>query len=115
MVAASKMRKAQQLAINGRDYAQLMNRVIVSLRDSVDPSTHPLLIQVQAAILWAMQKGIFDSVPVDKVKDTQNKLTDFLESRKESILNDIQSRGKIDEGIEKELGAAIEEFQSFNS
>ena len=79
------------------------------------PQYHPLLIQVQAAILWAMQKGIFDSVPVDKVKDTQNKLTDFLESRKESILNDIQSRGKIDEGIEKELGAAIEEFQSFNS
>ena len=79
------------------------------------PQYRPLLIQVQAAILWAMQKGLFDSVPVDKVKDTQNKLADFLESRKEAVLNAIQSRGKIDEGIEKDLGAAVEEFKSFNT
>ena len=76
---------------------------------------HPMSIEVQAAILWAMQKGLFDSVPVDQVKSTQNKLTDFLETRKETVLNNIRSRAKIDEGIEKELGAAIEEFKSFNS
>ena len=75
----------------------------------------PLPTEVQAAILWAMQKGLFDSVPVDRVKSTQDKLTDFLVTRKESILNNIRTRGKIDEGIEKELGAAVEEFKSFNS
>jgi F-type H+-transporting ATPase subunit alpha len=75
----------------------------------------PILIEVQAAILWAMQKGLFDSVPVDQVKSTQDKLADYLETRKEAILNAIRSRGKIDEGIEKELGAAVEEFKSFNS
>jgi F-type H+/Na+-transporting ATPase subunit alpha len=79
------------------------------------PQYRPLPIQMQAAILWAMQKGLFDSVPVDKVKETQDKLADFLETRKESILNNIQSRGKIDEGIEKELVAAVEEFKSFNN
>jgi F-type H+-transporting ATPase subunit alpha len=75
----------------------------------------PILIEVQAAILWAMQKGLFDSVPVDQVKSTQDKLADYLETRKEAILNAIRSKGKIDEGIEKELGAAVEEFKSFNS
>ena len=75
----------------------------------------PMMVHLQAAILWSMQKGLFDSVPVDKVKETQDKFADFLETRKESILNDIQSRGKIDEGIEKELGAAVEEFKSFNN
>jgi len=79
------------------------------------PQYRPILIQMQAAILWAMQKGLFDSVPVDKVQETQDKLADFLETRKEGILNNIQSRGKIDEGIEKELVAAIEEFKSFNN
>ena len=64
---------------------------------------HPLSTQLQAAILWAMQKGLFDPVAVDKVKETQNKLADFLESRKASTLE-----------IEKELAAAIEEFKSFN-
>ncbi|MEI8386003.1 MAG: F0F1 ATP synthase subunit alpha [Verrucomicrobiota bacterium] len=79
------------------------------------PQYRPILIEVQAAILWAMQKGLFDSVPVDQVKSTQDKLADYLETRKEAILNNIRSRGKIDEGIEKELGAAVEEFKSFNS
>lgn len=62
MVAASKMRKAQQAAINGRDYAQLMNRVIVSLRDAVDPSTHPLLdrreIRNELVLLFSTDKGL---------------------------------------------------------
>ncbi|MFA7233283.1 MAG: F0F1 ATP synthase subunit alpha [Terrimicrobiaceae bacterium] len=76
---------------------------------------NPMMVHVQAAILWAMQKGLFDSVPVDKVKDTQLKLADFLESRKEAILNKILAKKQFDEEIEKELGAAVEEFKSFNN
>ncbi len=76
---------------------------------------NPMMVHVQAAILWAMQKGLFDSIPVDKVKATQLKLADFLESRKEAILNKIQAKKQFDEEIEKELGAAVDEFKSFNS
>ncbi|MFA7343305.1 MAG: F0F1 ATP synthase subunit alpha [Terrimicrobiaceae bacterium] len=76
---------------------------------------NPMMVHVQAAILWAMQKGLFDSVPVDKVKDTQLKLADFLESRKEAVLNKILAKKQFDEEIEKELGAAVEEFKSFNT
>jgi F-type H+-transporting ATPase subunit gamma len=43
MVAASKMRKAQQHALAGRPYAELMNRVLVSLKGRTDPLLHPLL------------------------------------------------------------------------
>ncbi|MFZ4599159.1 MAG: ATP synthase F1 subunit gamma [Terrimicrobiaceae bacterium] len=62
MVAASKMRKAQLAAINGRDYAQLMNRVIVSLRDAVDPTLHPLLARRdghrELVLLLSTDKGL---------------------------------------------------------
>jgi len=62
MVAASKMRKAQQAAINGRDYAQLINRVIVSLRDAVDPTAHPLLARREGGkelvLLFSTDKGL---------------------------------------------------------
>jgi F-type H+-transporting ATPase subunit gamma len=62
MVAASKMRKAQQAAINGRDYAQLINRVIVSLRDAVDPQEHPLLNRREGkkelVLLFSTDKGL---------------------------------------------------------
>jgi F-type H+-transporting ATPase subunit gamma len=43
MVAASKMRKAQQHALAGRPYSELMNRVLVSLKGRTDPILHPLL------------------------------------------------------------------------
>jgi F-type H+-transporting ATPase subunit gamma len=43
MVAASKMRRAQQHALAGRPYAGLMNRVLVSLQQRTDPKLHPLL------------------------------------------------------------------------
>ncbi len=62
MVAASKMRKAQQAAINGRDYAQLINRAIVSLRDAVDPQEHPLLSRREGkrelVLLFSTDKGL---------------------------------------------------------
>jgi F-type H+/Na+-transporting ATPase subunit alpha len=41
----------------------------------------PLAVQTQSAILWAMQKGFFDPIAVNKVKEAQSKLIDFLETR----------------------------------
>ena len=49
MVAASKMRKAQQHALAGRPYAALMNKVLVSLQNRTDPRFHPLLAHPSAA------------------------------------------------------------------
>lgn len=41
LVAAAKMKKAQDQATNGRAYADLMNRVLVSLKEGVEENTHP--------------------------------------------------------------------------
>jgi len=43
MVAAAKMRKAQAAATAGRPYADLINRVLVDLRQKTDVTLHPLL------------------------------------------------------------------------
>lgn len=62
MVAASKMRKAQEAALNGRPYAELLNRVLVSLRDRVDPNLHPLLekreVKNELVIVLSTDKGL---------------------------------------------------------
>ena len=71
-------------------------------------------MQTQAAVLWCMQKGFFDPIAVNKVKEAQNKLIEFLETRKAAVLDQISKKGKIDEEIEKDLGPALEEFKSFN-
>ena len=65
MVAASKMRKAQQAAVAGRPYAHLLNRVLVSLGASAasgDGYSHPLLDQREGGkelvLLVATDKGL---------------------------------------------------------
>ena len=43
------------------------------------PQYNPIPVEVQAAVLWSVQNSSCDDVPVEKVKDFQAKLTDFLE------------------------------------
>jgi F-type H+-transporting ATPase subunit gamma len=43
LVAAAKMKKAQDQAIAGRDYATQLNQVLVNLKNNVEEESHPLL------------------------------------------------------------------------
>ena len=111
MVAASKMRKAQQAAINGRDYAQLMNRVIVSLRDSLDPSTHPLLdrreTKHELVLLFSTDKGLCGALNTNLFREALaynpettsfvsvgRKATQFLARMKRKMLADFPLRDR---------------------
>ncbi|MDQ6655451.1 MAG: F0F1 ATP synthase subunit alpha [Verrucomicrobiota bacterium] len=75
---------------------------------------NPIPVEEQVAILWAMQNGYLDSVPVEKVKQFQIKLQDYLRTRKESILMAIVSKKAIDKEVETDLAAALNEFKSTN-
>jgi len=72
---------------------------------------NPQPIELQVAVLWTMQKGYFDAIAVDRVKDFQKQLTEFFTTRKESILAAILKKGAVDAEIEKDLTAAVEEFK----
>jgi len=45
LVAASKMKKAQQIALGGRPYADLMADVLAAISHGIEESAHPFLIQ----------------------------------------------------------------------
>jgi F-type H+-transporting ATPase subunit alpha len=55
-----------------------------------------------------------DSVPVEKVKQFQIKLQDYLRTRKESLLAGIVTKGALDKDLEGELSAALDEFKAGN-
>jgi len=71
----------------------------------------PLPVELQAAVLWAMQNGHFDEVPVASVKDFQAKLQDFFVTRKDAVIAKIRDKGAIDDGITADLKAALTEFK----
>jgi F-type H+-transporting ATPase subunit gamma len=62
LVAASKMKKAQQAALAGRPYAQLMASMLGALASRVDESLHPFLVKrevkTRGIILITTDKGL---------------------------------------------------------
>ncbi|HEU5071299.1 MAG TPA: F0F1 ATP synthase subunit alpha, partial [Verrucomicrobiae bacterium] len=72
---------------------------------------NPIAVEVQAAVLWAMQNNFLDDVAVEKVKDFQTKLTDFLTSRKTALLDKIRTEKAISDALAGELKAAVAEFK----
>jgi F-type H+-transporting ATPase subunit alpha len=72
----------------------------------------PLPVEQQVAVLWAMQNGYFDAVPVERVKEYQTKLNEFMTTRKEAVLKAVRDKKQIDKEVEELLRAASEEFKS---
>jgi F-type H+-transporting ATPase subunit alpha len=71
---------------------------------------HPVPVELQVVTLWAVQNNFFDKVPVDKVKDFQTKLTDFLTTRQEKLLAKIKEKGALDDSITTELKSVVGQF-----
>ena len=66
---------------------------------------------MQAAVLWAVQNNFFDDVAVEKIKDFQTKLTDFLNTRKAELLTKIRNEKAISDALAGELKSAVTEFK----
>src|SRR5271165_323841 len=59
------------------------------------PAFNPLPIEMQAAVLWAMQNNYFDSVDVKKIVDAANHLKEFLNTRKRTLLDTLQQKAVV--------------------
>ncbi len=71
----------------------------------------PLPIEEQAAVLWAMQHGHFDEIPVADLKKFQLSMQDFMRTHKETVLAKIRDKKAIDDDITNDLKAAVTEFK----
>ena len=75
------------------------------------PQYNPILVEVQVAVLWAVQNNMMDDVAVDKIKDFQAKLAYYLANRKADLLARIQKEKAVSDAIATDLKAAITEFK----
>ena len=73
MVAASKMRKAQQLAIDGRPYANLLNRISAAVNEVQGDTKHPLLqhreVKKELVILISTDKGLCGALNTNLLRE----------------------------------------------
>ena len=89
MVAASKMRRAQQAALAGHPYSQILNRVLVSLRDMVSADSHPLLevrpVKKTLVLLVTSDKGLCGALNTNVLREAallDKDATEFVASGK---------------------------------
>jgi F-type H+/Na+-transporting ATPase subunit alpha len=76
------------------------------------PQYNPVPVEVQVAVIWVVQNGYVDHVPVERVKEYQAKLTEFLTTRKDELLRKIAQEKQLSTTLTSELKAAAEQFRA---
>jgi F-type H+-transporting ATPase subunit alpha len=72
---------------------------------------NPVPVEVQVAVLWVVQNGYVDQVPVERVKEYQTKLAEFLTTRKAELLAKILKERALSDSLIAEIKSAAEEFK----
>jgi len=75
------------------------------------PQYSPIPVEVQVAVIWAVQNGYVDHVPVERVKEFQTKLTEFLTTRKAELLARIEKERALSDGVKADLKTSTDEFK----
>jgi len=75
------------------------------------PQHDPIPVEVQVAILWLVQNGYVDDVPVNRIKDFQARFTEFLTTSKADLLAQIGRKKALDDALTGELKGAAGQFK----
>ncbi|KAF1076818.1 F0F1 ATP synthase subunit alpha [Halodesulfovibrio sp. MK-HDV] len=75
------------------------------------PQYEPMEFCDQISSMYAATRGFMDDVEVERIREFESGLLDFLRSSKSDILADLKERAVIDDDIEGRLKAAINEFK----
>ena len=72
----------------------------------------PLSVAEMAVTLFAIGKGSFDGVPINKVLSFESGLHKFLSSQNKALMDEIEAKKDLSGDDEKSLVTAIEQFKS---
>jgi F-type H+-transporting ATPase subunit alpha len=86
----------------------LGNRLVEVLKQ---PQYSPLPLEKQVIILYAVNNGYLNDVPVEKVKEFQNKLYDYMEASGKDVMTTIAGSGQLEESTEETLKKHLETFK----
>lgn len=118
LVAASKMRKAQNQVLLSRPYAHVIDHVLQTLGSGIDRKHHPLLRNTSpqnkkkvAFVLIAPDKGLAGSLVTNIMRETLQ----FINNNNENELNVITVERKARDFILKTGASIIADFASLQS
>ena len=72
---------------------------------------NPIPVEIQVVVIWAAQNGYLDQVPVERVKEFQNKLTEYFTTRKGELLAKLGKEKALSDALKAELKVVVDEFK----
>ena len=72
----------------------------------------PVDVAKQVTIIWAVNNGSLDDIPLNKVADYEKSFYSFIEANYSEILDEITNTGAMSEESEKALLKGLNEFKS---
>jgi F-type H+-transporting ATPase subunit gamma len=110
LVAAAKMKKAQDLANAGKPYSELINRVLRRIANRINPELHPLLARAKgdksAIIFFSTDRGLAGALNSNLFKEVDSlvgnlkfltigkKATNFVAKTKGDLIADFPQTEK---------------------
>jgi F-type H+-transporting ATPase subunit alpha len=74
------------------------------------PQYQPLPVEKQVAIIFAATNGYLDGVPVEQLREYEEELYRFFDTREADLLKAIAEKKILDDELKASLKAALEEF-----
>ncbi|MGA4644726.1 F0F1 ATP synthase subunit alpha [Limisphaera sp. 4302-co] len=71
----------------------------------------PVPVEIQVAVLWTVQNAFMDDVPVERIKEFQAGLVDYLTTRKPDLLAKIRKEKVLTDEVVAGLKSAVTEFK----
>jgi F-type H+/Na+-transporting ATPase subunit alpha len=75
------------------------------------PQYSPIPVELQVALIWAVQNGYLDDVPVEGVAKFQAGWTDFLRTRRVAVLERIRAEKVLSDDLSAALKGAADQFK----
>jgi F-type H+-transporting ATPase subunit alpha len=71
----------------------------------------PMPVERQIVMIYAGTHGLLDKIPLDRLKDYERQLFEFIDRKHGAILKAIVDSGKIDDAVKGKLEGALKEFE----
>jgi F-type H+-transporting ATPase subunit alpha len=73
---------------------------------------NPIPVEVQSSLIWAVQNGFFDEIPVANIVEATTSLREFLETRGVKTMDTIREEKAISDETEAKLKSSLEEWKA---
>ena len=72
---------------------------------------NPIPVEIQTALMWAMQNNFFDSIEVAKINSAVTSLQEHMSAQGKEVCDLIYSTGKLEEQTEQKLKTVVEDWK----